>query len=162
MGRVTASSIFCKQTCRVIAVSLAGGPLRTCSGGAAGHAGLLVQAAVLHPRLAGVAEAGEGFAAVVRAPLEHHVHHALQLVLPAEQPAGGARHVAGGLLGAARVVAVLVAHVHHARLDVVLAEQPPGLACMGKCGIGSEPLWGSLPIDHLGSRTESKFLHAHP
>ena len=101
----------------------------TCAGGAPGHPRHLVQAAVLHARLAGVPEAGEGLAALVRAALEYDVDHALQLVLAAEHAAPRPWHVAGGLLGALGVHAVLVAHVHHALLDVVLAVQPPGLPC---------------------------------
>jgi len=93
-----------------------------------------VQAAVLDPRLPGVTEAGERLAALVGTALEDHVHHALQLVLPAVHAPARPRRVAGGLLGAPGVLAVLVPHVHHALLDVVLAEQPSGLACMDSWG----------------------------
>lgn len=91
-----------------------------------------MQAAELDPWLAWVAKAGKGFAAVLSASLEHHVDHAVQLVLPAEHASSSTGGVAGGLLGTARVHAVLVPHIHHALLDVLLAVQAPCFACRAK------------------------------
>jgi len=102
-----------------------GGEVLTGVGGSTGHARHFVEAAVLDTRLPGEAKAGEGFAALVRAPFEDDIHHPLQLVLAAEHATAGARHVAGGLLGALRVHAVLVTHIHHPLLDVILAVEAP-------------------------------------